>query len=122
MNINKIIKNKKVIAIIILFILFPVFSPSILAASGDPSESPVRSINDVLQILNNIVGWVYRIFFVVAALFIIFAAYSYLTAQGNPETIQKVNKQILYAVIAIIVALLSLSFDVIIANFLKNSQ
>ena len=114
--------NIKKITIFSLFILsfsFLVFSPMAFAAC-DRSQTAICNIADVLKVLDNIVGWMYRIFFIVAALFIILAAYNYLTAQGNPETIQKVNKQIFYAIIAIIVALLSLSFDTIIANFLKN--
>ena len=107
----------------ILYLLFAIsFSPIIFAAPGDPSESPIKSIADILKVLNNIVKWMYMFFFAVAVLFILMAAYGYLTAQGNPETIQKVNKQILYAVIAIVIAIVSVGFDVIIRRFLEQGN
>ena len=106
----------------VFYFLFAIaFSPVIFAA-GDPSESPIKSIDDILKVLNNIVKWMYIFFFVVAVLFILIAAYGYLTAQGNPETIQKVNKQILYAVIAIVIAIVSVGFDVIIRKFLEQGN
>ena len=62
------------------------------------------------------------IFFIVAAIFIILAAFAYLTAQGDAEKIKTANKQILYAVIAIIIALLSVSFTAIISNFISTGN
>lgn len=106
-----------------LYFLFAIsFSPIIFAAAGDPAESPIKSIADILKVLNNVVKWIYIFFFVVAILFILFAAYQYLTSQGNPETIQKINKQIFYAVIAIVIAIVSVGFDVIIRKFLEQGQ
>ena len=103
------------------FILALIFSPLILMAADPygPEDSPVKKMDDVIRILNKIVGWTYTIFFVVAAFFILYAAFTYLTAAENAENIQKAHKQIIYAIIAIVIALLSFSFDVIISNFLK---
>lgn len=106
-----------------LFLIpYLIYSPFALAAQCDRSQTPICSIADIFTVLNNIVSWMYRIFFVVAVLFILLAAYNYLTARGNPETIQKVNKQILYAVIAIIIAIVSVGFDVIIRKFLEQGN
>ncbi len=84
-------------------------------------DSPVKSVNDVIRVLNDIVGWAYKIFFIVAVMFVIFAAYKFLFAQEDPEKIKSAKNQIIYAVVAIIIALLSVSFDVIIKNFLGGS-
>lgn len=104
------------------FILAFIFSPLILLAADTygPEDSPVKSVGDVYKILNKIVGWTYTIFFIVAAFFILYAAFTYLTAAENAENIQKAHKQIIYAVIAIAIALLSYSFDVIISGFLNK--
>lgn len=103
------------------FVLIFIFSPLISLAADPygPEDSPVKNTGDVVKILNKIVGWTYTIFFIVAAFFILYAAFTYLTAAENAENIQKAHKQIIYAVIAIIIALLSYSFDVIIRDFLK---
>lgn len=85
-------------------------------------DSPVKSVNDVIKILNNVVKWTYTIFFITAVLFILIAAYKFLFAQDDPEKIKSAKNQIIYAIIAIIVALLAVSFDKIIINFLGGSQ
>ncbi len=85
-------------------------------------DSPVKSVNDVIRVLNDIVGWAYKIFFIVAVMFVIFAAYKFLFAQEDPEKIKSAKNQVIYAVIAIIIALLAISFDVIIKDFLGGSQ
>ena len=71
-------------------------------------------------ILQQVVGWVYRAFFVVAALFIIIAAFYYLTAQGNPEKVGEAKNMIIYAVVAIVVALIAVGMDVMIRTFLST--
>lgn len=96
--------------------LMPVIS---FAAAGDPSESPIQSINDIIKILDNIAKWMYTIFFIVAAIFILIAAYNFLFAQGNPEKITSARKQVTYAVIAIIIALVAASFVYLIKDILS---
>lgn len=81
-------------------------------------DSPIKSVGGVIDALNRIVGWTYTIFFIAAAFFILVAAYKFLFAQDDIEKIKSAKNQILYAVIAIVIALLSVSFDVIIRNFL----
>lgn len=116
--------NKRNIILLSTFclLLTTLFAPLISLAACDRSQTPVCSIDDVLKILGNIVYWMYTFFFIVAALFILIAAYSYLTAQGSPESIQKANKQILYAIIAIIIALISIGIDEFIKRFLQQSE
>jgi hypothetical protein len=53
-------------------------------------------------------------------MFIIFAAFSYLTAGGDPEQVSKAKSRIIYAAVAIAVALLAVGFEVIIRNFLAS--
>ncbi|MEK7658134.1 MAG: hypothetical protein AAB366_03045 [Patescibacteria group bacterium] len=93
--------------------------PLVVAAAED---SPVKSVNDVIRILNNIVKWTYTIFFIAAVFFILLAAYKFLFAQDDPEKIKSAKNQIIYAVIAIIVALLAVSFPVIIKDFLGGGS
>ncbi len=85
-------------------------------------DSPVKRVNDVIRILYNIVRWTYDIFFITAVFFILLAAYKFLFAQEDPEKIKSAKNQVIYAVIAIIIALLAISFDVIIKDFLGGSQ
>lgn len=58
-------------------------------------------------IVNNVVSWVSGLLIAVAALFVIYAAYLYLTAEGDANKVADASKYILWAVIATIVALSS---------------
>jgi len=86
-------------------------------ASGLPSDT-----GGLLDVLGSVVKWVYTIFFIVAVLFIIFAAFNYLTGAETPDKIKSAHSQLIYAAIAIAVALLAVSFQLIIGNFLMGND
>ncbi|KKR89199.1 MAG: hypothetical protein UU85_C0004G0039 [Candidatus Wolfebacteria bacterium GW2011_GWA2_42_10] len=87
---------------------------------GVSNAPKIEKVDTLVNIIRNIVKWTYIIFFIVAVFFIILAAFTYLTAQADPEKIKTANKQILYAVIAIVIALLAIGFDTIIKSFLQS--
>jgi len=80
------------------------------------------TVSGTVDILKNIVRWIYIIFFIIAVMFILFAAFTYLTAQGDPEKVKSAKDQIIYAAVAIIVALLAVSIDTMISTFLSTGQ
>jgi len=82
------------------------------------NQSPIRSPDDIFRILAKITQYVYTIFFIVAVIYILMAAFSFLNAQGSPEKIQKARNALLWALVAIAVALISGGIAQIIKNFL----
>jgi phosphoglycerol transferase MdoB-like AlkP superfamily enzyme len=76
------------------------------------------TVGGLVGLLGQIVRWVYIIFFIIAVLFIILAAFSYLTAAGDEEKVKTAKNRIIYAAVAIIVALLAVGFEAIIRTFL----
>ena len=78
----------------------------------------ISSIDDVLKIINNVAVWMYRIILALAVIFILIAAFTFLTAEGKTENVKKARQQIFYAVIALIVAILAFSASTIINNIL----
>lgn len=85
--------------------------------SGD--SCVINSPNQIFAILAKIVRWTYTIFFIVAVFFILLAAFNFLTAQGDSEKIKGARDQILWASVAIVVALISVGAAQIIKNFIK---
>lgn len=85
-----------------------------------PGITPVgpQTVGGVVGVLQNVVRWIYIIFFIIAVLFILFAAFAYLTAGGEAEKVTTAKNQLIYAVVAIVVALLAVGFETIIRNFL----
>lgn len=104
------------------FLSFAAITPGKIPVAGDLGleESPVKSVPNLLGVLRGVVQTTYIVFFIIATLFILFAAYNYLTASGNAEKISAVHKQLIYAGIAIAVALLAVGASTIIGNFLGN--
>lgn len=71
------------------------------------SSCPITTPSGIFNILKTIVQWTYTIFFVVAVLFILIAAFNFLTAQGDPTKINSAKNQILWACVAIAIALIA---------------
>jgi len=78
------------------------------------------TVNDVLVILNRIIDWMFTGLLVLATIFIILAAYKYLTASGNPEKVKEANRQILYAVVAIAVGLVARGVEFIVRQLITG--
>lgn len=116
---------KKIIPALVLLLLG---GNAVLAGTYDVGQaaqtlaqgSPVSTPDKIFQILAKVTRYVYTIFFIVAVIFIILAAFSFLTAKGDPEKINSSRSQILWAVVAIAIALISVGAAQIILLFIKN--
>lgn len=78
------------------------------------------TVGGIVDIIRQVVRWVYIIFFIIAVLLIIFAAFTYLTAGGDPEKVAEAKNRLIYAAVAIAVAFLAVGFEVIVRNFLTT--
>jgi len=115
---------KKVILTTLIgsFIVLPVLTMAITAGTipkpADYSVETTAAITPqgVLDIIISVVKWVYTAFFVIAVLVLLFAAYTYLTASGDPTKIAGVHKQLIYAAIAIAIALIAVGFVQIVKS------
>ncbi len=96
-------------------------APGTIPEAGEigVQESPIKTAGGLLNVIANIVRWVYILFFIIAVLFILFAAFNYLTAHDQPDKLKSAHDQIIYAAIAIAVALLAVGVTAIIQNFLQ---
>lgn len=129
MEINEKNLKKNLIILIIIILLMPVLmsvnNPALAqdmnqAAQELAKGSPISTPQQIFSILNKILQYVYTAFFIVAVIFILVAAFNFLTAKGDPEKIKGARSQILWAVVAIAVALISVGAANIILSFVKN--
>ncbi len=100
--------------IIFTFILLMVIAMPAMAQEG------VSSFDDIVGLFVKAARWLYTIFFIVATMYVLFAAYTYLTAGGDTAKVEKATKMIKNAVIAIVIALLASGVALIINNFLNS--
>jgi len=88
--------------------------------SNNISSIKISSIDDILRIIQNISQWMYRIILVLVVIFVLLAAFTFLTAGEKTENVKKAKHQLTYAVIAIIVAILAFSISTIVQNILTK--
>jgi Type IV secretion system pilin len=85
----------------------------LLAAAQVPSapisapNSGINNINAVGTSLCTITNWLFYFLILLAVIFIIIAAFKYLTAAGDVEKVKSAGHELLYAVIAIVVGILA---------------
>jgi len=85
------------------------------------NSSPIKTAPEFLTVLATIVRWLYTIFFIVAIALILFAAFNYLFAQGDATKISTAHKQLIWAAVAIAVALISVGVVQIVNSFIRGS-
>jgi heme/copper-type cytochrome/quinol oxidase subunit 2 len=83
-------------------------------------ESPIEEPQGIVDAIRGVAKWIYIIFFIIAIMFILFAAFNYLSGGGDAEKAKTAHNQIKYAVIAIAVALLAVGLEIIVKNFLQS--
>lgn len=82
-------------------------------------QTNIRDVSGVVNLIGKITNTASVIFFAIAVLFIIWAAYLYLTAGGDEEKFKKAKTNLLYAIIAIVIALLAGTAQGIITSVLN---
>jgi len=87
--------------------------------AGDHSVDNIRDITDIQTILNRVITWAFIFFFALAGLFILWAAFDYLTAAGKDDKIKSAKNKLIYAAIGIAVALVARSVVGIIEAFIE---
>ncbi|MEK7162671.1 MAG: hypothetical protein AAB696_00010 [Patescibacteria group bacterium] len=120
--------KKTIFIILTLFVFSPILVGAIINPGDIPTntdvgipKSPINKPENFLTAIAKAVQYIYALFFIVAVAFILFAAFDYLSGGDNTEKIKTAHKKLTYAAIAIAVALLAVSFRVIILQFLQSS-
>ncbi len=103
---------KKYLFIISLY--FVLFFNNVLAATADDDIDAQRLLGIISRATNHIFWGIV----LASAVFIIMAAYQFLFSEGDPEKVGNAKKNLLFCLIAIVLALFSKIASTIIANML----
>jgi len=88
-----------------------------LLALDFPKITPVPGQGfTVEKILTQIIGWFLYVAGAIAVIYLIWAGYTYITSAGDPEKATKGRNSIVYAVIGIVVIVLSYVIVVTVAS------
>ena len=119
-NINKgrgLYKKMKKLNSSILLAL-TLFTPLVAGAQSGVQPVPVPASVNIPNLIADIINFLFGLLLVLAALFVFYAAYLYLTASGNEQNAAKARSYIIYAVVAIVVAFLSRAIIALVRNIL----
>jgi len=73
-----------------------------------PNPTGVQSLTGLQTfICTVVVSWLFTFLIILAVVFIIVAAFKYLTAGGDPEKVKGASHTLIYAVVAVVVAIVA---------------
>ena len=120
--------SKKTLLIIGLTVALVTLGIAAGSYAVSPGEIPWPIVNTVgptsvsgwVDVLITVVQWVYTIIFIVAVLFILLAAFNFITSKGDAVKTGTAKKQLLYAVVGIAVALLAYGVVTLVRTSLQS--
>ncbi|MDP3052777.1 MAG: hypothetical protein Q8N22_02375 [bacterium] len=93
--------------------------PTLVLAQGiQTAPTPITHIEDILRILNTVINWIFTILLLLAVIFIMMAAFSYLGSAGDPEKTKSAANQLIYAAVAIGVGLIAKGVEFIVRQLI----
>lgn len=104
---------KKILPILVLAGFSAVLLAPLVAWADTTPESPetaptvVESAHELISLIERIGNWVFALLIAVAAVFLIYAGFKWVTAGGNPEEVNKARLMLINALIGVAIALLA---------------
>ncbi len=122
----KSLKARIAISSLVVSSIVLLLTGTALAQIPPPSTTPppinITTASGLQAIINRVIGWIYVFFFVIAIILILFAAFTYLTSGGDAEKVTSAKNQLIYAAVAIAIALLAYSFTAIVSNIVGGTS
>lgn len=85
-----------------------------------PVEVPEGGTVDLQYIITTVINWAFGLLILLAAVFIIIAAFMYLTSGGNEDKTKQAKNYITYAAVAILVGFLAKGIVTIVRNLIGS--
>jgi heme/copper-type cytochrome/quinol oxidase subunit 2 len=96
-------------------------APVMAMAQAALPNSPITNPQSAITVLCTIAGWMFIFLIVLAIIFVIFAAFKYLTAGGDPEAVKTASNMLIYAAVAVAVALVAKGVPLFVAGILGGT-
>lgn len=103
---EKILLTLTVVSLLVL----PVVSLAQVVSPTETIPTIITQPGDIIVIIDAIANWIFVILLAVAVIFVLIAAFQFLTSGGAPERISAARTNLLYAVVGVAVAVLARGF------------
>ena len=90
--------------VLVSLALLTILAVPVIGLAQPPVDAPDWYDVDVFETLATLSNYLFAILLIVAAIFIIVAAYMFVTAAGDPEKTKTARNFVLYALIGVLVA------------------
>ncbi len=108
-------------------IVFLSFGPLMALAQGGGAVNFTTTVppnlTTVTQVYNltvRVLGYLQTFFWIIAVIFVVIAAYKYLTSGGDTDKIGEAKHMLIYAVLAIVVALIATAVVSVVQSFVNS--
>jgi phosphoglycerol transferase MdoB-like AlkP superfamily enzyme len=88
------------------------------AEPADELPTLLNTGDDVISLINTIGNWIFTILLALAAIFLIWAGFLYVTAAGSEDTLRKSRGMLVNALIGVAIALGAKGLVAVIGNIL----
>ena len=111
----------KLIKSLVLGVALPLVAGAQTTQPVQTAPQPVTSLGGFIGLICTAVNWLFSVLVVLAIVFVLIAAYKYLTASGDPEKVKGASGTLIYAAVAVAVAVLAKGIPLIVGSFLGAS-
>lgn len=103
-----------------IFIL-PTLAYGATGGGGSGGAGQDKDLSFIRNLLCKSVDWIFTFSLIIGIIFVLFAAFTYMTSSGNEEKVSQANRSLFYAAIGLLIAILANGVPAIIGDFVNVS-
>mgnify|MGYP001566896119 CR=1 FL=1 len=87
------------------------------ALAVEVAPAPITTLPQLTSKICVAINWIFTFLIIIAIIFVLIAAFKYLTAAGDPEKVKAASHTLVYAAVAVAVAIVAKGVPLIVGNF-----
>jgi uncharacterized membrane protein YidH (DUF202 family) len=93
--------------------------PLISSAAALPLTAPIQDVDTLkTRVVCSALQWFFTFAIILGVIFIIWAAYKYLTASGDPERVKSAHKTLIWGIVGLAVAIIAYGMPSIVSSLI----
>lgn len=107
--------------LLVFFLAGVGMSAMVLAAEPPPNKLPatVDTGGKLVDVIRDITNWFFVVFLLFAVVFVILAAFQFLSGGGDPQAVTQARQKLIWAAVAVIVATMARAIPTVVNNIVS---